>query len=88
MDAAEQDRLMQKGQRLYGRCLAKADTLCVTGFIAHQAAQADDRRPFIRAYLGWLQAQADELRHSAAAAPDALPLTETLITEVRAQLNS
>lgn len=74
----EQARLLRKGQRLYGRCLRKHDTLCVTAFVDYQLAQGN--HALIRAYRDWLASQQ-------LPAPDAQHLTADLLTAINGRLS-
>lgn len=76
----EKARLLARGRRLYGRCLAKNDQQCVIGFVDHALQRG--RRALVADYLAWLHDQ------RAAAADSRLAQTDALIGAIRQRLDN
>ena len=81
----EMARLLAKGRRLYGRCLAKNDPQCVLGFVAHELQRA--HHDLVADYLAWLQAQRAALETAAAPAQQAAQ-TAALIAAIQQRLDN
>lgn len=47
-------RLLEKGKNLYERCLAKEDSLCVTGFVDHCLKQKPEQADVVHDLLAFL----------------------------------
>ncbi|MFQ5852807.1 MAG: Eco57I restriction-modification methylase domain-containing protein [Candidatus Binatia bacterium] len=50
----ERARLLEKAKKLYERCLAKGDQLCVTGFVEHCLAQKPEKADVVHDLLAFL----------------------------------
>lgn len=57
----ERVRLLAKGKKLYGDCLAKGDQLCVTGFVDHCLAQRPEQADVVHDLLAFLAEQMIEM---------------------------
>lgn len=57
----ERKQLAEKGQRLYGTCLAKSDQECIIGFVEHQLSQEPERADVVHDLLAYLAEQMIDL---------------------------
>jgi hypothetical protein len=58
---AERARLLDRGHRLYERCLSRRDNDCVLGFVEHQLAQTPERTDVVHDLLAFLAEQMIEM---------------------------